>query len=298
MSSQTLVRRSPRNGKGSAWASAAALRRLALQLLLWAGLLVLSVVMLAPLAWMIGGAMKSNGEVMAIPIQWLPSEIRLAQNYRDMIGHIPYTRYYLNSVIVAVVATSGSVFFSALIGYGLAKFEFPGKRYFFGFIMATMMVPSQLTLIGLYVVVKNLGWLNTYHGLIVPEMLTAFGIFLMRQSMLVIPDELIDAARIDGSGEFRIFTAIVLPLVKPALATLAILAGTAHWDSFLWPLIVISDKRLYTLPVGLRFFLSDYGSYYNELMLGSLLALLPVLAMFLLFQRQFIRGVINSGLKQ
>jgi len=298
MSSQTLVRRSPRNGKGSVWASAAALRRLVLQLLLWAGLLVLSVIMLAPLAWMIGGAMKSNGEVMAIPIQWLPSEIRLAQNYRDMIGHIPYTRYYLNSVIVAVVATSGSVFFSALIGYGLAKFEFPGKRYFFGFIMATMMVPSQLTLIGLYVVVKNLGWLNTYHGLIVPEMLTAFGIFLMRQSMLVIPDELIDAARIDGSGEFRIFTAIVLPLVKPALATLAILAGTAHWDSFLWPLIVISDKRLYTLPVGLRFFLSDYGSYYNELMLGSLLALLPVLAMFLLFQRQFIRGVINSGLKQ
>jgi multiple sugar transport system permease protein len=298
MSSQTLVHRPPRNGNGSVWASAVALRRLAQQVLLWAGLLVLSAVMLAPLVWMIGGAMKSNGEVMAIPIQWLPSEIRLAQNYRDMMGRIPYTRYYLNSVIVAVFATAGSVFFSALIGYGLAKFEFPGKRYFFGFIMATMMVPSQLTLIGLYVVVKNLGWLNTYHGLIVPEMLTAFGIFLMRQSMLVIPDELIDAARIDGSGEFRIFTAIVLPLVKPALATLAILAGTAHWDSFLWPLIVISDKRLYTLPVGLRFFLSDYGSYYNELMLGSLLALLPVLAMFLIFQRQFIRGVINSGLKQ
>ena len=298
MSSQTLLHRPLRNARGGPWAFAMTLRSLAARLLLWAALLLLAVIMLAPLAWMVGGAMKSNGEVMAIPIQWLPSEIRLVQNYRDMIGHIPYTRYYLNSVIVAVVATSGSVFFSSLIGYGLAKFEFPGKRYFFGFIMATMMVPSQLTLIGLYVVVKNLGWLNSYHGLIVPEMLTAFGIFLMRQSMLVVPDELLDAARIDGAGEFRIYTAIVLPLVKPALATLAILAGAAHWDSFLWPLIVISDKRLYTLPVGLRFFLSDYGSYYNELMLGSLLALLPVLTMFLVFQRQFIRGVINSGIKQ
>lgn len=277
---------------------AVTLRILVARLLLWVVLLLLTIAMLAPLAWMVSGAMKSNGEVMAIPIQWLPSEIRLVQNYRDMMGHIPYTRYYLNSVIVAVVATTGTVFFSSLVGYGLAKFDFPGKRIFFGFILSTMMVPGQLTLIGLYVVVKNLGWLNTYHGLIVPEMLTAFGIFLMRQSMLAVPEELLDAARIDGAGEFRIFHAIVLPLVRPALATLAILAGTGHWDSFLWPLIVISDKRLYTLPVGLRFFLSDYGSYYNELMLGSLLALLPVLAMFLVFQREFIRGVINSGLKQ
>jgi multiple sugar transport system permease protein len=120
----------------------------------------------------------------------------------------------------------------------------------------------------------------------------------MRQSLLAVPDELLDAARIDGAGEFTIFLRVVLPLVKPAVATLAILSGTAHWDSFLWPLIIITDKRLYTLPVGLRFFLSDYGSYYNELMLGSLLALLPVLVLFLIFQRQFIRGVISTGLKQ
>ena len=268
------------------------------QALLWSFLIVSSITMLAPLAWMIGGAFKSNAEVMAIPIRWLPSEIRLVENWRSMMARIPYARYYANSVVVAVVATTGTIFFCSLIGYGLAKFEFPGKRAFFAFILATMMVPGQLTLIGLYVVVKNLGWLNTYQGLIVPEMIGTFGIFLMRQSLLAIPDEFLDAARIDGANEFTIFAQIVMPLVRPATATLAILSGTAHWDSFLWPLITISDKLRYTLPVGLRFFLSDYGSYYNELMLASLLALLPVIALFLAFQREFIRGVISSGLKQ
>ena len=273
-------------------------RRIAARLLLWAFLLASGVVMLAPLAWMVSGAMKSNAEVTALPIRWVPGELRFFQNLRDLLAHVPYDRYYLNSVVVAVVATAGAVFFCSLIGYGLAKFDFPGRRLFFGFVLATMMVPGQLTLVGLYVVVKNLGWLNTYQGLIVPEMFGAFGIFLMRQALLTIPDELLDAARIDGAGEFRIFWQIVLPLVRPATATLAILSFTTHWDSFLWPLIVVTDKARYTLPVGLRFFLSDYASYYNELMVGSLLALIPVIVVFLVFQRQFIQGVVSSGLKQ
>jgi multiple sugar transport system permease protein len=283
-------------------ATAAARPRAATNLLAsgarWLFLLSASVVMLGPLAWMLSGALKSNAEVTAIPIVWIPSEIRFTQNVRDMMSHVPYDQYYLNSLIVAVEAAVGAVFFSTMIGYGLAKFDFPGKRLFFGFILATMMVPDQLTLIGLYAVVKNLGWLNSYQGLIVPQMLGAFGIFLMRQALLVIPDELLDAARIDGAGEFTIFGRIVVPLVKPAIATLAILSFTAHWDSFLWPLVVVTKKSMYTLPVGLRFFLSDYSSYYNELMVGSVLALIPVLVVFLVFQRQFVQGVINSGLKQ
>jgi multiple sugar transport system permease protein len=273
-------------------------RWIAAWLLLWAFLVASGVVMLAPLAWMVSGAMKSPAEVTAIPIRWIPGEFRFFQNVRDLLAHVPYERYYLNSLVVAVVATVGAVFFCSLIGYGLAKFDFPGKGLFFGFILATMMVPGQLTLVGLYVVVKNLGWLNTYQGLIVPEMFGAFGIFLMRQALLAIPDELLDAARIDGASEFTIFLRIVMPLVRPATATLAILSFTTHWDSFLWPLIVVTEKERYTLPVGLRFFLTDYASAYNELMVGALLALVPVLIVFLVFQRQFIQGVISSGLKQ
>ncbi|HLH72483.1 MAG TPA: carbohydrate ABC transporter permease, partial [Chloroflexota bacterium] len=192
----------------------------------------------------------------------------------------------------------GTVFFCSLIGYGLAKFDFPVRDLLFSFILGTMMVPGQLTLIGLYVVVKELGWLNTWQGLIIPEMIHAFGIFLMRQSLLAIPDELLDAGRVDGAGEFRIFAQIVLPLIRPSTATLAILSFTGYWDSFLWPLIIITERLRYTLPVGLRYFLSDHGSYYNDLMTGSLLALLPVLVVFFVFQRHFIRGVISSGLKQ
>ena len=299
MDSQGISQRAlprPRTGEGAGLRRA----RWAVSAILLVGFLVVSsVIMLTPVAWMIGGAMKSNREVMTIPIQWLPSQFRLVQNVRDMLERVPYARYYANSVVVAVLATAGTVFFSSMIGYGLAKFDFPGKKIFFAFILATMMVPGQLTLIGLYVVVKNLGWLNSYQGLIVPQMSGAFGIFLMRQSLLAIPEELLDAARIDGANEFAIFWQVVLPLIKPAIAALAILSGTGHWDRFLWPLISITDKMRYTLPVGLRYFLSDYGgSYYAELMAGSTLALIPVLFLFLAFQRQFIRGVISSGLKQ
>jgi multiple sugar transport system permease protein len=198
---------------------------------------------------------------------------------------------------VSVSATLGEVVMASLAGYSFARYNYPGRDVLFLVVLSTLMIPFFVVVIPLYVVVHSFGWLNTYQALILPGMVSAFGIFLMRQFILTIPNELIDAGRIDGASELLIFIRIVMPLCMPAVATLTIFTFLSHWDAFLWPLLVVSKKDMFTVPLGLTFFQSEYIAYWNEQMAASLLALVPTFAMVFGFQRYYVQGVVMSGIK-
>jgi multiple sugar transport system permease protein len=257
-----------------------------------------AVVMLMPFVWMLLASSMSPAEVIARPLTWFPSELRL-ENYRQLANAIPLERMYLNSLIVTTLTTLGILLSSSLAGYGFAKFEFPGRDALFLVVLATMMIPFFVTLIPVFYLVSRLGWLNTYQGLIVPNIVTGFGIFLVRQYMLSLPDEVLDAARIDGASEFEIFWRMALPLSTPVLGALGILAFVYQWNNFLWPLVVARSSSMWTVPVGLNS-LRVYASsadVINLQMAGAALAILPAMIVFLVLQRYFVRGIALTGLK-
>ena len=260
-------------------------------------ILILGVMAVAfPLLWAVSASLKSNNEVFVIPIQWIPTEFHW-ENYIEPFRERSFIRYFGNSIFAAGVTMILSLFVSSLAGYGLAKYNFFGKNFVFLGILSTMMLPVQVILIPLYLVVRDLGWLDTYAGLIIPQAITAFGIFLMRQHILSIPDDYIDAARIDGSSEFGIYFRIILPMTKSSLAALAIFSFLGSWDSFLWPLVVITTDKLRTLPLGLSLFFSEYSSNYSQALAVSIVIMIPVLIVFVLMERQFVEGLTRSGLK-
>ncbi len=257
-----------------------------------------AVIMLMPFVWMVLASSMSPAEVIARPLTWLPSELRL-ENYRQLSNAIPLDRMYLNSLIVTTLTTLGILLFSSMAGYGFAKFQFPGRDALFLVVLATMMIPFFVTLIPVFYLVSRLGWLNTYQGLIVPNIVTGFGIFLVRQYMLSLPDEVLDAARIDGAREFEIYWRIALPLSTPVLGALGILAFVYQWNNFLWPLVVARSSDMWTVPVGLNS-LRVYASsadVINLQMAGAALAILPAMIVFLLLQRYFVRGIAMTGMK-
>lgn len=257
------------------------------------GLLVFCI----PVYYMVSTSFKAESEVFAMPIHWIPHQFR-PSNYPEAFAAAPFARYFYNSVVVAIAVVLATLFFSALAGYGFAKFSFPGQRIAFLFVLSTMMIPFQVLLIPLYVVVYNLGWTNSYAGLIIPGAISAFGVFLMRQFCLTLPDELLDAARIDGSGELGIFLQIVLPLLKPPLASLAIITFMGSWNNFLWPLIVVTKGDLFTLPVGMTVFTQPMRApYWTYIMAVSTVATFPMVLVFVTLQRYFIQGVVLSGMK-
>ncbi len=256
-----------------------------------------AVVMFFPVAWTVSASLKPNAEVLLVPVRWIPSEVRWENFVRPFVEK-PFGMYFLNSIVVSVSVTVLNLFFCALAGYGFAKFTFRGRNVLFLYVLSTLMVPLHVIMISLFLVVKSFGWLNTYQSLIVPAMVSAFGVFLMRQFMVSIPSEYIDSARIDGEHEFGIFLRVIAPMVTPPVATLGIYIFMGSWDDFLWPLIVISMDRLKTIPLGLASFESIYRSSYNYLMAISLLALIPILLAFVFLQRRIIQSVVMSGLKQ
>lgn len=249
-----------------------------------------------PFIYMISTSFKSLSEVFQTPIQWIPSELRL-ENYTTPLREHPIRQYFQNSLLVAVSVTLLNLLTCSLAGYSFAKFRYPGRNLLFGVVLATMMIPLASMIIPLFMVVKSLGWVDTYWGLILPAGTSAFGIFLMRQHMMTIPDELIDAARLDGSSEIRTFFAIILPMSRTALASLAIFIFMWNWDSFFWPLLVVTDEQYRTLPLGIALFESSYGTNYPQLMAVAFLAMLPVLLVFLILQRHFIEALALSGVK-
>jgi len=268
--------------------------RVLLHAVLIAGALFTSV----PVYYMVSTSFKSEKEVFAVPIHWIPSEFQGLNNYIEAFQVAPFGRFFINSVIVTVAVVVLTLLSSALAGYGLAKFQFPGSRISFLIILSTMMVPFQVILIPLFTLVYGLGWTNSYAGLIIPGCMSAYGVFLIRQFCLTLPDELLDSARIDGASEIGIFWRIVLPLTKPALATLAIIVFMWSWNNLFWPMIVVTKTEIMTLPVGMAFFQQPMREpYWTYIMAVSTVATLPVLVVFLSLQKYFIQGVVVSGIK-
>jgi multiple sugar transport system permease protein len=252
---------------------------------------------LMPFAWMALSSIKSQGEILRNPNGWLPDSPTLA-NYRRWFGELDIQHYFVNSLVVAGVTVLGNLIFCSMAGYALAKMSFPGKRLLFAMVMITLMVPGVVTFVPLFVMVSRLGLVNTYAGLILPFLSGPVGVFLMRQFMLGIPDSLIEAARIDGAGELRIFARVVMPLCKPPLATLTILTFLGSWNSFLWPLVVAQDQDKYTLPVALTLFSTgEHATDYALLLAGSVLVVGPIVVLFVALQRFFTQGVAMTGIK-
>jgi multiple sugar transport system permease protein len=266
---------------------------LVLHVLLVAGLIA----MVGPFIWMLLSSFKQEVEIREVPPTWWPQSPTL-ENYRTVFDRLNFAQYAFNSTVVALSITVGNVIFCSALGYALAKLDFPGRRVLFGTVMGTLMVPGMAIFVPLFVLVSNLGLVNTYAGLILPFLVGAFGVFLMRQFILSIPDDLLEAARIDGAGELRIFWQVVLPLCRPALATLGILTFLSSWNNFLWPLVVATTEDMYTLPVGLALFsVGQDRTEYGPILAGAVVIVLPILVIFIALQRLFTRGIAMTGLK-
>lgn len=250
--------------------------------------------MVFPFLWMVASSLKHANEIYNLNL--IPDNPTL-DNYRTVFTDTEFVRWFLNSVIVALITTASVAFFDSLAGYTLAKFRFPGQQVIFIVILSTLMVPTEMLVIPWYLMSINLHWADSYWGIMFPGVMSAFGVFLMRQFFLGVPNDLLDAARIDGVSEFRLFWNIALPLVKPAVAALCIFTFLGNWNAFLWPLIVTRSEEMRTLPVGIAFFSSEAGSAYELIMTAAALGTIPVLVVFAIFQRQIIRGIALTGLK-
>ncbi len=273
-------------------------RRRAKELFLYTVLITLSIVYLLPLYWMISTSLKKTGSEMVFPPQWFPNPV-VWTNYVDVFQQVPVVLYIRNSVIIAGVATFFGVLTASLAGYGFARIRFPGRDFFFACCIASLMLPEIVTLIPEFILFRRLGWVNTFYPLIVPWSLagSAFAVFLFRQYCMTIPLELDEAARVDGANTFQIWWGIILPLSKAVLATLAILSFTHHWNEFLRPLIYLGRPELRTLAIGLRAFRGEYQLAWNYMMAVALIMLIPILVLFFVAQRQFVQGIVMTGIK-
>ena len=252
---------------------------------------------LIPFLWMVLGSVKTQGEILRRPPTWWP-QAPTGANYAQWFGPLDFWHFFGNSLIVALVTVLGNLVFCSMVGYALAKMDFPGKKILFAVVLVTLMVPGVVTFVPLFVMVSSLGLTSSYAALILPFITTPLGVFLMRQFMLGIPDELIEAARIDGAGELRIFARVVMPLCGPPLATLGILTFLGSWNNFLWPLVAAQTEDMYTLPVALSLYSTGQNATdYGLLLAGSVLVIAPILLLFVFLQRWFIRGVATTGLK-
>ncbi|MFF7203441.1 carbohydrate ABC transporter permease [Streptomyces sp. NPDC008141] len=271
------------------------IRRPAVYVVVSAGLLVMA----APFLWMVLSAFKTDRELTASPPVWIPTEWTF-QHFTELLERLDMPLYFMNSVIVAVFVTVCNLVFCSMLGYGLAKLDFGGRSKVFAIVLGALMVPGNLMLLPLFVLMSRLQLIDSYAGLVLPFAAGAVGVFLMRQFMLSIPDDLLEAARLDGAGEWFIFWRIVMPLVKPALATLSILTFLGSWNNFVWPLIATNDPGKYTLPVALATFATDPNKSAGSngmLMAGSFLVVLPVLIVFIALQRHFTQGIATAGMK-
>jgi len=265
--------------------------------LIYLGLTLGLVLMVGPFLWMLLGSLKPQAEFLASTPSFLPKN-PTTDNFQRLFDQLDFPRFFFNSALVATAVTVGNVLFCPMLGYALAKLQWRGKRVVMGLVLATLMVPAGITLIPNFVLMKNLGLVNTYPGLILPFLVGPFGVFLTRQFMYGIPDELLEAARIDGANEWRTFWTIVLPITAPVLATLGILTFLGSWNSFLYPLVMAQEPNMYTLPVALATFATgQYQADHGMLMAGSLVLVLPVLIIFILFQRWITEGIATTGLK-
>ena len=264
------------------------------RIIVWTLLFLGGVLMVMPFVYMLSTSLKPNVEVYKLSL--LPRSPTLA-NYRRLAAASGFPRWFLNSLVIAALTTLSVLFFDSLVGYTLAKFRFRGRRLVFLAILSTLMIPTEMLVLPWYVMSKNLGWLDTYWGIMFPGMMTGFGTFLMKQFFESVPDELLEAARVDGLGEFGIWWRIAMPLVGPALSALAIFTFLGNWTAFLWPLISTTKRELYTLPVGLASFSGEFQTEWEMVMTGASVATLPMLLVFIVLQKYIVRGVMLTGIK-
>jgi multiple sugar transport system permease protein len=266
-------------------------------LLLHLGLIATAVLTLLPLVWMVLASLMPSGEANSEPPPFFPSHVTF-DHYRELFVRLNIGRVLFNSALLAVTVTVLSVLLNAMAGYAFAKLRFPGRGRVFGFLLAALVLPSQVAILPLFLLMRQLGLVSSYWGVILPGMATIFGIFLVRQYALSIPDELLDAARIDGASEIRIFAKIILPLCRPILVTLAIFTFLGTWNDFFWPLVVLTDDSKYTLPVALANLFGEHVQDTELMMAGSVLTVMPVLLLFLFLQRHYVQGLLMGGLKE
>lgn len=260
----------------------------------WTLLFMGGIVMIMPIVYLLSTSFKWSHEIYNLQI--IPDEPTL-DNYSYVLEDGRFYRWFSNSLIVAVCTTVSSVIFDSLVGYTLCKFRFRGRMIVFVAILSTLMIPTEMLIIPWYTMAVEFGWLNSYWGIMFPGMMTAFGTFLMKQFFESVPDEFLEAARIDGLNEFQIWWSVAMPMVVPAISALAIFIFLGNWTAFIWPLIVTNDPMLYTLPVGLTTFSVEQSVEWELIMTGAALATIPTLIVFLVFQRYIIRGVVMTGLK-
>jgi multiple sugar transport system permease protein len=265
------------------------------KILTYLALILGSIIMLFPFVWMVSTSLKSPIDIFSLDI--IPENITFS-NYIKVMEESLFAKWFINSLIIATVTTISVAFFDTLVGYIIAKFSFVGRGVLFILILSTLMVPTEMLIIPWYMMSSDFGWTDSYWGILFPGLMTGFGVFLMRQFMEQIPDDLLNAARIDGMNEFMIFFKIAIPQVWPALAALSIFTFLGNWNAFLWPLIVIASEALRTLPVGLSFFSSgEAESQWHLIMTGSTIAVIPLILVFILLQRHIISGITLTGMK-
>ncbi|NJP46738.1 carbohydrate ABC transporter permease [Actinacidiphila epipremni] len=297
----TTVLRKTRPAAGAASAPPAALpgRRAGHTVgraLMYVFLAVLAVLILLPFGWMASSSVKADRDVFTVPIQWIPKSYHW-QNFTDIWTQIPLATYLENSVLLSVVITFLQVLTGSFAAYGFAKMRFPGRDALFMGYIATIAVPWQAYMVPQYIIMQKLGLVNTRWSLILIQAFGAFGVFLMRQFYLTIPDEISEAARLDGLSEYGIWARIMLPLSKPALASLALLTFVNTWNDYMGPFIYLTDNNLWTVQIGLRSFIGQYDAQYAMIMAGSVISVVPILVIFLLGQRYFVRGIATTGMK-
>jgi multiple sugar transport system permease protein len=269
----------------------------------WAGALVnglllgIATVTIAPLVWMVSVSLMAPGEASSFPPPLMPRQPTLS-NYRDLFAHAGMGRYLVNSLVLTSAVTLGSLAVNVAAGYAFAKLRFAGRDRIFKTLLGALVIPSQVAMVPLFLLLKHLGLVNSYGGIVVPALASIFGIFVVRQYALSIPDELLEAARIDGASELRIFRAVIVPLLRPIVVTLAVFTSLGAWNDFMWPLIVLNDMDLYTLPVALASLSREHVQDNELMMAGAVLTTLPVLLVFLVLQRYYIQGLTLGSVKE
>jgi multiple sugar transport system permease protein len=260
-------------------------------------LVVGAVATLVPLLWMLSASLMPAGEASQWPARFLPSRATL-ENYHALFERLDLGRCFLNSAFVSVMTTTLCLLVTSLAGYAFAKLRFAGRSRIYATLLTAMVIPTQVAMLPLFLLMRTMGLVNTFWGVIIPGVAPVFGIFMVRQYALSLPDELLDAARVDGASEFRIYRVLVLPLLRPILVTLGVFAFMGAWNDFMWPLIVLTDERRYTLPVALANLLGEHAQDTELMMAGSVFTVLPVLFLFLALQRSYVEGITIGGVKE
>jgi alpha-1,4-digalacturonate transport system permease protein len=265
-------------------------------LFVWLLLVVGALIIAFPLYWMFATAVRPKKEIFSGGFDLVPSTF-VWSNFSEAWNKLPWDQFYMNSIAIAAIAVPITVFINLLAGYTFAKYRFPGRDILFLLMISTLMIPIQVIMVPEFLIVSKLGWVNSWWGVIVPRAAEAFGLFMVRQFMVSIPDELIEAARLDGAGEFTIFRRVVLPLSWPVIAVLSIFTFMWRWNDFAWPLVVLQEQSAYTVPLGLNLMKGQYFTDWTGLMSMSLLSIIPMMLVFVFFQRYFIQGIASTGLK-